>query len=391
MILLERPYVSDFLLQTVKEHQIPLISLANTRNMFPEPDLPWISEEIARDKIMASPHPSLMSNSENSLAWLEQNLVGHPLLDQIAQFKDKVLFRELLKEAYPDFYFRGLDLVTLEALDPKALPFPLILKPAVGFYSVGVLKIDRAEDWQGGIAQLKNQMQSYRMIFPEAVLGQQRFILEAVIPGKEYAIDCYYDDQGNPVILNILYHLFSSDQDVSDRVYMTSPKIFRAHYSSIHQFLVSLGEKTGLRNFPLHLEVRISSSDQLIPIEVNPLRFGGFCTTGDQSFYAYGFNSYLAYLQNFKPNWEQIFAQKEEALYSIIVLDNNSGIPFSDIEAFDYALLADSFEAPLVIRPVNFQVHPVFGFVFTRTRPDNVSELEKILKSDLRPYIRLKS
>ncbi|MEO1654747.1 MAG: ATP-grasp domain-containing protein, partial [Bacteroidota bacterium] len=184
---------------------------------------------------------------------------------------------------------------------------------------------------------------------------------------------------------------FSSDQDVSDRVYITSPDIIRTLQTLVLHFLKSLEQKTGLKNFPLHLEVRISAEGQLIPIEVNPLRFGGFCTTGDQSYYAYGFNAYLAYLRNQQPNWEQIFPARENHIYSLIVLDNNSGIPFAEIAAFDYALLAESFEDPLVIREVDFQRHPLFGFVFTRTKKDNLAELERILKSDLRSFIRLKS
>ncbi|MEO1654201.1 MAG: ATP-grasp domain-containing protein, partial [Bacteroidota bacterium] len=97
MILLDRPYVSDFLLESVRQNQIPLIAQASTRDMYPDVTLPWISEASAREKIMAQSHPRLITNSESSLAWLEQQVPDHPLLIQIRRFKNKVQFRELLR------------------------------------------------------------------------------------------------------------------------------------------------------------------------------------------------------------------------------------------------------------------------------------------------------
>lgn len=58
-----------------------------------------------------------------------------------------------------------------------------------------------------------------------------------------------------------------------------------------------------LKNFPAHIEIRIDKNGNINPIEVNPLRFGGWCTTGDISWYAYGFNSYEYFLKGKKPDW----------------------------------------------------------------------------------------
>ena len=65
-------------------------------------------------------------------------------------------------------------------------------------------------------------------------------------------------------------------------------------------------------NFPAHVEVRIDSSGKVFPIEINPLRFGGWCTTADLLGIALGYNSYDYFIQNEKPDWERIFRWKRE-------------------------------------------------------------------------------
>ena len=70
------------------------------------------------------------------------------------------------------------------------------------------------------------------------------------------------------------------------------------------------------------------------------------------------------------------------------MLDNASGIAAGDIKAFDYKQLLTQFEKPLELRKIDYREYPVFGFLFTETRPENMAELEAILRSDLRDFIR---
>jgi hypothetical protein len=189
------------------------------------------------------------------------------------------------------------------------------------------------------------------------------------------------------VILNILHHKFSSGSDTSDRVYSTSKEIVLKFKSSFAEKLHSIGLKSGLRNFPAHVEVRVDSKGRIIPIEINPLRFGGLCTTGDLLGVAIGYNPYEYFLGNQKPDWEQVFEGKEKLIYSIIVLNNNSGLAPAKIENFDYKLLSADFENPLLIRKLDVKKFSVFGFLFAETSPGNEEELDSILVSDLRKYI----
>ena len=138
------------------------------------------------------------------------------------------------------------------------------------------------------------------------------------------------------------------------------------------------------------MEVRIDNEGKIIPIEINPLRFGGWCTTGDLSWHAYGINSYEYFFKQIKPNWDEILQSRSNKIFSIIVLDNNSGFKESKIASFDYEKLLRKFSKPLVLRKVNFMEYPVFGFLFIENDSNNKNELNNILISNLREFIQIK-
>ena len=155
--------------------------------------------------------------------------------------------------------------------------------------------------------------------------------------------------------------------------------------------LQSIGQQAGLKNFPAHVELRVDAEGVIIPIEINPFRFGGWCTTADLLGIATGFSPYEFYLKNQRPDWEEVFKGRSRKKFSIVVLNNNSGYLPEEIEHFDYDLLGRDFENPLMIRELNVKKYSVFGFVFAETSPGNETELNNILVSNLRKYITVKS
>jgi len=390
MIIIDKPYASDFLINTIKENNFQIISTANAREMISDKSLNWISEKEAIQKLNEDPHTKIYTNSENSIAWIEQNLDFSQLPSQIHVFKNKIKFRELLKTSFPNYFFKGIKYEEIRNLDIEDFKYPFIIKPAVGFFSIAVHKVDNANEWNKVLDKIDSEINRLSGMYPEEVIDMNDFIIEEYIKGEEYALDCYFNSDGEPVILNILHHFFSSENDVNDRVYTTSKEIIFRHYSEILEFLTDIGQKVNLQNFPAHIEIRIDKNGKIIPIEVNPLRFGGWCTTGDISWFAYGINSYEYFLKGKKPDWEEIFKTRKDKKYSNIVLDNNSGIPEDEIESFDYDLLLKDFEKPMDLRKVDFVKYTVFGFLFVETTKGNEEELDRILSSDLRKYIKLK-
>ena len=385
MFLIDKPFVSDFLIETIKENNYKIIATKAAKELVKDDSLAWIAEEEAISLLKNNPQVSLYSNSENALSWIDQNYGESELSSQLQVLKNKVKFRELIKELFPDFYFKQIRIEEIQRLSNNEIRFPFVIKPAVGFFSIGVHIVENEKDWIKAKSEL--QPDKLKSIFPENVLNTSNFIIEEFIRGEEYAIDYYYDNNGDAVLLNVLHHLFSSGTDTSDRVYSTSKAIIEKYKIDLEYFLSKIGKELHLKNFPAHAEVRIDENGKIIPIEVNPLRFGGFCTTADLMGVTLGFNEYKCFCENKKPDWDTIFKGKENKIFSVIILDNNSGIIPSDILRFNYSDLAKDFEKPILIRELDINKYPVFGFAFIETAASNTKELTDILTSDLRKYI----
>jgi len=390
MILIDKPYISDFLIKTIKENNIQIISTSAARELISDNSLNWISEEDAINNFKANANSLLLSNSENSISWIEKNLGFTNLPNQINVFKNKIKFRELLKDTYPNYFFKGIKFEELKQFKIDDIKFPFIIKPAIGFFSIGVYKVESLDEWTQTIDKIELDIEKIKGFYPKEVVDVTEFIIEEIIEGEEYAIDCYFDHEGEPIILNIFHHIFSSKDDLSDRIYSSSKEIIESLKSKFEEFLKLISAKTDLKNFPAHIEIRIDKDGNINPIEVNPLRFGGWCSTGDLTWFAYEFNSYEYFLKGKKPDWGYILKTRKDKKYSIVVLDNSSGYGTDEIEFFDYDFLLKDFNKPLDLRKVNMKGFPIFGFLFTETSADKQAELDEILNSNLRKYIKLK-
>jgi hypothetical protein len=356
MIILDKPYVSDFLIDTINKHNIPVLNNQFIETINTIKDVHIVSDNEAIQSI-ESQHELLYTNSENAIGWISKNLQKTKLPQQIELFKNKEKFRELLSNLYPDFYYKKIAFTELTNINYKALPKPFVIKPNVGFFSMGVHIIKNDSDWNNALKSLNTEMELVKDLYPLQVMDATEFIIESYIKGEEYAVDCYFNDKGKPVILNILEHQFSSTDDVSD-----------------------------LTNFPLHIEIRIDN-DTIIPIEGNPMRFGGWCTTPDLAYHAFEINSYQYYFEQKEPDWDTIIKTFDTSIYSIIILNNATGYTSDQIKSFDYDKLLKTFENSLELREIDYSKYPLFGFLFTKTSSDNISELENILVSDLTEFI----
>lgn len=387
MILLDYPYTSEFLIDTIVKNQFPVVATKEAQEILRGKNANLVNEEDAISWVKSNPLGPVYTNSENSIAWIQQNLKGIPLPEKIEAFKNKFKFRELIQEAYPDYFFKSATLSALADLDINDFKFPFIIKPAVGFFSIAVHKVDKPEDWPSIVSKIEKQIEKTKSLYPKEVVSNTDFIIEEYIQGEEYAFDCYFDEKGEPVILNILHHVFTSEYDVSDRVYSSSKEVIDRLYQPIMDFLHLIGSKIDLRNFPLHIEFRESEVGKINPIEVNPMRFGGWCTTADLTWFSYGINSYEYFFNSKKPDWNKVFETRKDKKYSLILLDNQSDVPQEDIAYFDFDSLANDFENPLHVRKVNMDKYGVFGFLFTETSKGNERELKEILHSDLKKYM----
>lgn len=390
MFFVESPYVSDFLRNTLREYALPVVETSVTKKFNLHPGTPLLSEEDACRMIGEADYPSVYSTSENVFGWLSQHTECRHLAQKVELFKNKVVFRTLTRPLFPDFAFTEVRKDELTTFPFHTIQCPCIIKPAVGFFSMGVYRVNHTQEWPETVAKILAEIEQVQHLYPPEVLNPHSFILEQCITGEEFAIDAYYTSTGEPVILGILQHTFSSDQDVSDRVYTSSKAIIEQHLEEFTAFAGTLGRLADVKNFPVHIELRRTSNGTLLPIEVNPLRFGGWCTTADITYAAYGLNPYLAYHHQQCPDWHELLKGKDGKLFSIVVLDNATGIHADDIAAFQYDKVLAVFEKPLELRKIDYTAYPVFGFLFTETREEHQNELETILHSTLREFVTLK-
>ncbi|MDD2557925.1 MAG: ATP-grasp domain-containing protein [Desulfuromonas sp.] len=399
MFLIDQPYISDFFRQTLKEHCIPVVATpaALQLDLLPGTNLINPAEAAAQIRAQVEARSStgadsaqyspLYTTSENALDWIAANLADTNIPATINLFKDKLEFRRRTKALFPDFFFQGVQHADLATLAVDELKFPFIIKPSVGFFSMGVHKVHTPEDWKPILARIDAEIASLQQVYPRAVLDTATFILEECIEGDEFAVDAYFDSSGKAVVVGIHQHLFASANDVSDRVYITSKQIVSTYLEEFTDFATTVGAQLGVRNFPVHIELR-RQGGIILPIEINPMRFGGWCTTADSTAMAFGFNPYVAYYTQQEPDWSTILQGGDTTVNSMIVLDNSTGLAPDEIVAFDYAALASNFERVLELRPIDYRRYNVFGFLFSATRGDNMLELERILQSDLREYVR---
>lgn len=390
MFILEEPYVSDLLVATVGELGLPVLRTPTAERRLPAELAPLLRDDAAFAAAARRPRARLYSNSENAIGWIAAHLSGSDLPRRIELFKDKLAFRDLVADLYPDYRYSGMPVGELRAFDPERLRAPFVIKPAVGFFSLGVHVVESAAAWPGVVDEIEREVRALGQLYPEQVLDLGHFVAEEVIRGEEFAVDAYYDSDGAPVIVNVYAHLFASDDDVSDRVYYTDAATVARLGPPAEEFLAEVGRRAGLADFPVHTELRVDAAGRVAPIEVNPMRFGGWCAT-DLAHFAYGVDPYRFYLLGERPDWGRIGAETAGRTTALIVSDLPSTVDLAAIASVDYEGFAGRFSNVLELRPTDFNRYPVFAFTFVEVPSGDLSELRAVLGADLREHLRMRA
>ena len=385
MIILEKPYVSEFLLDTIVQNDWAVLQNNVVNNAEIEDGaLNLIPESTAKNYYLTQEYPLIYSNSENSISWILDNLPESNLASYIKLFKDKVAFRELLKDLYPNFYFQSVKFDELKNMSSDGIKFPVVLKPAVGFLSFGVHTIKDDKEWREAIAQLDSEMKAASKLYPKNVINSSDFIIEELIEGEEFAIDAYFDRDGEPVILNIFQHPFLNSKDVSDRIYLMSAGIMIKYMAKFAILLREIGEANKIKNFPMHIEIRVKEDGEIIPIEINPMRFAGWCTT-DVAKYAWGINVYDCFYNQKRPDWNNILANASKEVYYFSMAEVPIGMDKAKIKGFEYEKFLANYSNVLEVRRIDYKNNPLFAVIFGSTTKKE--EVERILKLKTKDYI----
>ena len=379
MVILERPFVSDLMVDTLKNNNIPVL-----RNEMAE-------ERVADGNVLSDEEFSaeygkrgkIYTVSENALGWIYEHIDDKRFLDSISFVKDKYAFRRICRDIYPDFFFKEVNINEMAEMDTDNITFPCVIKPSVGFLSKGVFVVHNPEEYRKAVESLQKDFATAGAGFPEFVVGRSRFLIEEYIHGEEYAVDTYFDENETPAILNIFHHKFMDESDTSDRLYMTSKVLFDRYEGPFMQFLTNLNKTLHLRNFPMHIEFRYNGR-KAVPIEINPLRFTGFCLNELQVFIS-GQHPMLSYLRGTHVTKEEMWRGKETLTYAFTVLDLPAGC---EDKAFDDEKFSADFPGVIDVRLVPDKSSGVAATVFLRTVTANESAFDRIMSLDMREYMR---
>lgn len=381
MIILEKPFVSDKLIQTAIEYSLPVLRNAMSESLVQKGHALNLYNNEAFIQEYNKRH-RVYTMSENALGWIVENLPDPELLKKIELLKNKATFRRICSNMYPDFFFCEVAIDQMHEIDASQLQYPLVLKPSVGFLSAGVYVVHNVKQWADAIHEIQHSFRKVGEQFPEYVVGTHMYLIEEYIKGEEYAVDAYFDAEGNPVILNIFHHKFASESDTSDRLYCSSKALYDAYEAPFTHFLVQTNKVLQLKNFPMHIEFRYDGK-MAIPIEINPLRFAGFCLNELQTHIS-GIHPIMAYLNDIHITREQMWQGKENDTYSFLVLERPADVP--DNMAFDMGKFRADFMHVLELRPVAAKVG-VAATAFIRTDKAHEYEFDKVLHLDMHDYM----
>ena len=208
MFFIDKPYVSDFFKETVRDNNIPVVGTEAARQLDLYDGTTLISESSAIEMVRETENLPIYTTSENAIGWISKHLPFSELPEKIELFKDKLKFRQLTKSIFPDFYFQGVRLDDLKNIQFDQLPLPFIIKPTVGFMSMGVYKVANYAEWNDTVSSIFTEIDQIKNLYPASVLNTGSFIIEQCINGEEFAVDVYYNSSGEAVVLCILKHVF---------------------------------------------------------------------------------------------------------------------------------------------------------------------------------------
>lgn len=382
MVILDEPYASELLLDWLAESGHPVLDNSFARAVSrPGRTLHLVSEAEAARRIDAGER--VYANLENALSWLDDHVHNTDLLHTVRTLKDKRATRELLAPLHPELFYRSCPREALADVDAASLPYPVVLKPSIGFCSMGVRVVRNADEWQQALEEIRAEEQEWNRLYPKAVVSSAEYLVESFITGDEYAFDMYYDEHGKAHVLNVMRHDFDGPEDTSDRLYVTSSEIVDRTVDALEDWLNDVNELLGAHDFPAHVEARIHEG-RITPIEFNPLRYSGFGST-DLAYHAFGVRTYAAYLEG---NDIDIRTRVESQAGQTFCMSLLSGENEADLaRSFDYEAFASHFSHVLEMRRFDAKSIGFFGFLFFQTDERTAHEQTWALQANLSEFL----
>ncbi len=325
-------------------------------------------QELAQINPRFGTNDKVCITSEAVMDAVLQRLDDEDRRNAITIFKDKHAFRELLRGMYPELHFEQIasrDLYTLN-LDPQR---KYVIKPVKGCFGSGVRLIDGDADLIALGEDIYSELQRNAAIFSDSVLSIDQLIVEDYIEGEEYAVDMFYDSEGQPVITNIYHHPIPNNPAYLHMLYYSSQAVFERLFDPAMRFFEALNQQLNVRRLPIHCEFRMMQ-ERLIPIEFNSLRFGGM-GLANLSYYAVGVNAYDCFVTETRPDWREIWQGRPDTAFGFFIAYNGTQVDTA-VQQPDWARFRTLFSKILLEVPFDYQNQLAFGILYIEEPVDRI-------------------
>jgi hypothetical protein len=290
----------------------------------------------------------------------------------IESLKDKYIFRKTITSIYPEYQYQFVKASEIENL---IITQKSIIKPVKGVFGTAVRTIDRDTDLKNLATELTTELRRNEGIFSDGVLSKEDFLVEEYIEGEEYAVDMFYDTDGNPYILNICHHPIPENKAYLHILYYFSKEVFDRIYTKAKHFFVQLNKILNVTNITMHCEFKLDDG-KLMPIEINTLRYGGM-GFGNMVFHALEINPYTYFLNNLEPDWQTIWEDKPEDIFCFFIAYNGANINLNE-DRPNRERLKQQFTEVLLECSFDYQTQLTFGIYCLKETKENLANLLKI-------------
>lgn len=309
-------------------------------------------------------------NSVNKKTIAENKLKATHLL------KDKVLFRKTISDLFKDYTFFN---VSVEDFPTLNINNKMVVKPRKGFFGTGIRVIDESSDLEEIKNEVSEEIAKNAKAFTNAnaILSSEELLVEDYIDGEEYAVDMFYDKNGQPQLLNIYQHPNPENNAYIHALYCSSRKIYEKIAPKALEIFTKLNETLQVKNYVIHAEFKLDG-EQFIPIEMNPMRLGGM-GLGNMCFYALGVNPYEYLIKGTAPDWDEIWNKKENknAVYNFLIAYNGTEVDVNTQKPNIEKMKKDLGEV-LNETHFDYQKGLVFGIFTSKETEENMDKLKSI-------------
>ena len=195
------------------------------------------------------------------------------------------------------------------------------------------------------------------------------------LPGQSAAVE---NSLGKPIIRHYTSKEYQSAPQCAQiaqlpngMIYMTNKEVFTKVYDKAKAFFSELNKKLRLTNIALHSEFKLS--DELIPIEINAMRFGGM-GLGNMIYHSLGVNAYEHFILEKTPDWDQIWKDHSESNFVYFIAYNGSKIDKNE-KSPDFDKLERRFTRILNKTKFDYKTQLAFAVYTLEESKENIGNL----------------